>query len=71
LLGHLSAELRLVSKSSGAEENHAPVVLTRRVFASLPEIERKDMLSSVMIVKDDECSDAVEFVLSYACPDFH
>jgi hypothetical protein len=42
--------------------NHAqPITLTRGAFMSLSEIERKDMLSSVVIVKD-ECGESVQSV---------
>jgi hypothetical protein len=55
----------MLSESSQDGENHAqPIILTRHAFMSLPEIERKDMLSSVVMVKDDERGDSVQSVRS-------
>ena len=51
----------MLSESSQDGENHAqPIILTRRAFMSLSEIERKNMLSSVVIVKDDGQDDGVQ-----------
>jgi hypothetical protein len=51
----------MLSESSQDGESHEqPIVLTRRAFVSLSEVERKDLLSTVVIVKEDEGSDWVQ-----------